>query len=559
MWRLLAVIKKEFKEVIRDKGFMLTIILEPLILMLVFGYTFQANIKNLQTVVVAEEKGIYAQKIIQAVDESEYFRIAEITDDLGDARRQLKYGLARAVFYIPAEFDQNINKAKKAKITLFLDSSDYTIYNLLKGASGEVVRDSFRNIVNLVVRDLEAEKNNNKDRVEEIENLIKGAKERSQKTLSEVGDLNRKIKEAYGFLGDARGEVENNEDIVKDLQKKTDKIVKDIDKQIDKADDLEDALIQLGQVEPNVKSAVSSLAEEVDSLKGKMKKAVKEIEDLDIDSEIDAQKSYRHLDELERNLNDNELMAKDVDLIINDLEQDYNEAKEKVEKIDLQFKTLKKEFISEPLGLNYQYAFGEISYFQYLAPAIITLILFFIGVVLTVVNIVEERNNKTLFRLATTPLKKTELFGGKFLVFLLVGILEIVYVLVISILFFDVKVVGALWQVFFVLILLMGASVGLGLLISTLVRTMRQVSMYLPLIIIPSVLISQTFSPIEVMPKFMQWLAYLSPMLYSNVVLRDIMIKGTDISTNWVFVLVLFIYAVASLGFGILLMKKRID
>lgn len=88
---------------------------------------------------------------------------------------------------------------------------------------------------------------------------------------------------------------------------------------------------------------------------------------------------------------------------------------------------------------------------------------------------------------------------------------------------------------------------------------MRQAVMLVPLVVIPSVLISQTFSPIEVMPQFMQYVAYLSPMFYSNVALREIMIKGTSIDGVIGAILVLALYAVVTLIIGIAISKKRIQ
>jgi len=169
------------------------------------------------------------------------------------------------------------------------------------------------------------------------------------------------------------------------------------------------------------------------------------------------------------------------------------------------------------------------------------------------------RNTKTLFRIATTPLKKIELLGAKFIVFFLVGFIEIIYVLLLAIFWFDVQIAGSLINVILVLSLLMASSIGLGLLISLIVKTMRQAVMVVPLIIVPSILISQLFSPIEIMPKFMQNLAYASPMFYSNTALREVMIKGTHLSGIINEITILGIYALIALLLGVLISKKRIE
>jgi len=155
-------------------------------------------------------------------------------------------------------------------------------------------------------------------------------------------------------------------------------------------------------------------------------------------------------------------------------------------------------------------------------------------------------------------LKKYELYGGKFFVYLFIGILEAIYVLFIAILFFNIQIVGSIGSVFIILLLLMACAIGLGLLISTVVKTMRQASLLLPLIVISLLLISQTFSPVEVMPLFMRYVGYISPMFYSNTALRAIMIKGVSLGGVKLQVFILAGYALLTLILGILFSKKRI-
>lgn len=77
--------------------------------------------------------------------------------------------------------------------------------------------------------------------------------------------------------------------------------------------------------------------------------------------------------------------------------------------------------------------------------------------------------------------------------------------------------------------------------------------------IMPALLMSQTFAPIEVMPKFMQYFAKATPTFYANVALREIMIKGSSFAAIQNEVLILFLYSIGVLSLGIVLLKKRIS
>jgi len=177
---------------------------------------------------------------------------------------------------------------------------------------------------------------------------------------------------------------------------------------------------------------------------------------------------------------------------------------------------------------------------------------------LTVLNLVAERDNGTFFRITTTPLSKTELMLGKFCVFFIVGLVETIYFILLATLLFKVKIMGSVITTGLILLLLMTASVGLGLLISSGVRSMKQAVMITPMVIIPSIMVSQIFSPVEVMPLFMQKVANITPLYHANIALHDVMIKGADIYQVKMQIFALLVHAIASLTLGILISKNRI-
>jgi ABC-2 type transport system permease protein len=96
-------------------------------------------------------------------------------------------------------------------------------------------------------------------------------------------------------------------------------------------------------------------------------------------------------------------------------------------------------------------------------------------------------------------------------------------------------------------------------LLSTFIKTEKQAIAILPLITIPAILVSQTFSPIEVIPVAFRWLAYLSPMTYSNEALRAIMIKGSGLTEVLDQIYALVTLGVVSMTAGIIAFKKRLE
>jgi ABC-type multidrug transport system permease subunit/predicted nucleic acid-binding Zn-ribbon protein len=582
-----SVVKKEFKEFKRDKGFILTLIIEPLILMLVFGYTFQADITYLDTIIIDADNSEYSQEIINAIEDSEYFNNIRFSGTLEKAKRLLEKSEVRAVFFVPDDFQGKLKNATKAQVYLYLDSSDYTIYNLLKGASGEVIKDTLKDIVVLIVDDLESERDAKQREIDQIQELVDGLDEKASSTLDDIDDILIEFRETRNLIADteskiwkAQADINEIEADVSGLESDIGEALDDLSEfyhELDKAEEQVDELAYWLETvissNPGLSTYLGPLESELEDLEQILRSSKADVSEMEIQigqtlAKIEGLRPSQiisisaenyNIPAFYQKVNVNEQSAYDINRTANEIEDTYRSIQSRMDAIRLELRTLKKEFLSSPLEIEKEYLFGEISYFKYLTPAIMTLILFFIGVVLTTVNIVDERKSRTLFRVATTPLKKIEFLGGKFLLFLMVGFIESIYVLFIALFLFNVQIAGSLLDVIFVLLLLIAASIGLGLLISSLVKSMRQAVMLVPLVIIPSVLISQTFSPIEVMPAFMQKVAYLSPMFYSNVALREIMIKGSSISAVAEPVLILAFYALITLLLGVFVSKKRIE
>ena len=131
------------------------------------------------------------------------------------------------------------------------------------------------------------------------------------------------------------------------------------------------------------------------------------------------------------------------------------------------------------------------------------------------------------------------------------------------ILFFTIWVLkihylGSLGLLFIVVVLLALVGVSLGMLASAFARNEFQVVQFIPLLIIPQVLLGGTFWAVEDMPGVLQPFTYLMPLTYANWALRDIMLKGFGLGDIWPNLLALFLYGVAITALGALTMRREV-
>ncbi|MBK5225926.1 MAG: ABC transporter permease, partial [Thermoleophilia bacterium] len=69
-------------------------------------------------------------------------------------------------------------------------------------------------------------------------------------------------------------------------------------------------------------------------------------------------------------------------------------------------------------------------------------------------------------------------------------------------------------------------SVGLGVFISNFARNEGQVIPFIPMVVLPSALISGIAIPIDDLPTALQWCSYLIPLRYAVEILRGVVLQG---------------------------------
>jgi ABC-2 type transport system permease protein len=195
----------------------------------------------------------------------------------------------------------------------------------------------------------------------------------------------------------------------------------------------------------------------------------------------------------------------------------------------------------------------------YIVPGIIGVILSLTMVLITSMAIVRERERGTLEQLIVTPIDKTSLMLGKILPFLMIGYVQITVILVLGRLLFNVPVLGSLPLLYLLSFPFVIASLALGLLMSTLVRSQVQAMQLSFLFLLPNILLSGFMFPRQAMPEPAQWLGATLPLTYYLTILRGVLLKGTGAAQLWPEGLVLSIFAVVLVALSVNRFSKTIE
>lgn len=196
---------------------------------------------------------------------------------------------------------------------------------------------------------------------------------------------------------------------------------------------------------------------------------------------------------------------------------------------------------------------------DFMIPGVVALLLLVITTNLSSMGIVREKELGTLEQLNVTPLRRWELVVGKLLPYGLVGLLDVLLVLGVAVLWFEVPLRGNVWLLLGLTSIYLLTTLGLGLFVSTISSTQQQAMMTTTFFFLtPMIYLSGFIFPIENMPAVIQPFTYLIPLRYFLVILRSIFLKGVGIDVLWPEAIALTAWGVAILGLAIARSSKRL-
>ena len=222
------------------------------------------------------------------------------------------------------------------------------------------------------------------------------------------------------------------------------------------------------------------------------------------------------------------------------------------------------ENVNLPTNINmpdirviYSYWYNpELNYKIFMLPGILVILVTIIGMFLSALNLVREKEMGTIEQINVTPIRKYQFIAGKLIPFWCIAMFELGFGLTIGKIFFHIPMLGNLFVLFGFTGVYLLVVLGLGLLLSTLAGTQQQVMFLAFFFLIVFILMSGIFTPTESMPQWAQYLDRINPFYYFMRVIRMILLKGSgfiDILTEFIS---LCVYAIIVLSLAIWRYRK---
>ena len=165
----------------------------------------------------------------------------------------------------------------------------------------------------------------------------------------------------------------------------------------------------------------------------------------------------------------------------------------------------------------------------FMVPGMVGLILQYQTIQLTALSIVRERELGTVEQLLVTPIRPWELILGKIVPNAVIALWNATTVLALGVFWFGVPFHGNLALFLAMVLLYVLASLGVGILVSTVSTNQRQAQQLSAMITLPSMMLSGYIFPRSMMPALVRMAGNLLPLTHFLTICRGIMTKGVGL------------------------------
>lgn len=123
--RILAISKKEVKQLLRDKRMLFVLFFFPVFLLVIFGYAVNFDVQNVRLAVMDNDRTSTSRELIRSLSSSSYFEIVEYFENDKRGKEILDEGIAKGIMIIPKGLEKDIYSGKEnIKLQILLDGVD---------------------------------------------------------------------------------------------------------------------------------------------------------------------------------------------------------------------------------------------------------------------------------------------------------------------------------------------------------------------------------------------------------------------------------------------------
>lgn len=199
---------------------------------------------------------------------------------------------------------------------------------------------------------------------------------------------------------------------------------------------------------------------------------------------------------------------------------------------------------------------GPSPMFDRFGPGLLAIFPFMVMFLVTSVTTLRERSSGTLERLLAMPMGKVDFLLGYAIAFGVIAAVQSLLAVVLSVYVLDLEVDGPVWLLGVVAVVDAVLGTALGLFVSAFANTEFQAVQFMPLAVVPQILLCGLFVPRPLLPDVLHTISDLLPLSYATDAMTDLK-RGEDIAQIFGLLGIVAAFALGVLILGAATLRRR--
>ncbi|VVB60988.1 ABC-2 family transporter protein [uncultured archaeon] len=528
--KIYAIIKKNWMVLSKDPLRLRMLIMFPMVMILIFGYTAGKAPTNIPAAIVDYDHSQTSENVQAQLYSTSLFSINHQFGSQDEGRKAIESGSIKILFIIPPDFEKDIQSGKTAVISIIVDESDPTVAQMTRASTNAFMQKISKEITISRLNEISAKAlsgqqyiatssgssagSNNDARMARIESNFRDAKRTSSGTDTLLSSTIQGAKNSLGYVYDPN------------------EIADIINNGTYDSKAAAGAFAAVGAKQSGLQQIAI-----YQGMQGANAKLFGETAGIYSDSKAVYANAAMEQGALKASY------------------QTINSAKEKFGEISDDAKTASTDAIA--LSEIQPYGSGRKG-LDFLIPSILALIIFQGAIMGMGRAIAGERKDGSLTRVFLTPTSNITIIAGTLLFYIFFETMRSSIIVFVAMLLFGVTIKGSIASIVFIIWIYAAGATSLGMILSVLSKSQEQYMAFSMLVSLPSTFLSGAFLPIETMPATLQGITRVLPITYAADALRGIMIKGFTLGTVVPDIIFLAAFALLMLTLSVMLFKREL-
>jgi ABC-2 type transport system permease protein len=122
--RIVAIARKEFVHIARDWRIVVSVLVVPLFMLILFGYAISFDVRNIAVVILDQDHTAASRAYISAAEKTGFFESVGVVSDMNAIDRAFDQSLARAAIVVAPGYGSEIAAGRTGRVAILVDGSE---------------------------------------------------------------------------------------------------------------------------------------------------------------------------------------------------------------------------------------------------------------------------------------------------------------------------------------------------------------------------------------------------------------------------------------------------